>query len=164
MSIDLDQSREHAVALSIELWSALSSWWDNLPGERVEGKKTAVTPNVSAGSLLQAAGPLIYQYLNADAESSLNTRVRVLRATIEMFGHDDWAANARKTAQAHGGDGKSFDAFRVLSKNTKQVEKKQLFLDLVKSSTEAAVKQSTATLSSVSRWSVEPETSKKHKM
>lgn len=163
MSIDIEQSREHAVALSIELWSSLSAWWDNLE-ERVEGEKNAVTPTLSAASLLQAAGPVIFQYLNNDGEASLNTRVHVLRATVEMFGHDDWAANTRKTAQAHGGDGKSFTAFRVLSKNTKQVEKKQLFLDLLKQAAETAVKQSTATLNSVSAWGVEPASVKKHKM
>lgn len=163
MSIDVDQSREHAVALSIELWSALSAWWDNLE-DRVDGEKNAVTPSLSAASLLQATGPVIFQYLSNDTQASLNTRVHVLRATVEMFGHDDWAANARKTVQAHGGDGKSFTAFRVLSKNTKQIEKKQLFLDLVKMSAETAVKQSTATLNNVSAWGAEPDTVKKHKM
>lgn len=163
MSIDLDQSREQAVALSIELWSALSRWWDNLP-ERAEGEMKSITPTLGAGVLLQTVGPLVHQYLSSDAESSLNTRVHVLRSTIEMFGHDDWAANARKTVEAHGGDGKSFSAFRVLSRNTKQVAKKQLFLDLAKLSVEAAIKQSNATLVHIAGWNQAPNPTKKQKM
>lgn len=162
MSIDHDQSREKSVALSVELWEALSQWWENVSHE---GDDKPVAPHLSAAFVVQSVGPTIYQYLTADADSSLETRVQVFRSTVGLFGHDDWASCARKTVEAHGGDGKSFTAFRVMSKNTKRKETKQLFLDLAKMSAELASKESLATVKAVASWGTEaPTATKKQKM
>lgn len=162
MSIDHDQSREKSVALSVELWHALSQWWENVSHE---GEDKPVAPHVSAGLVIQSVGSTIYQYLTADADSSLDTRVQVFRSTVGLFGHDDWASCARKTVESHGGDGKSFTAFRVMSRNTKRKETKQLFLDLAKMSAELASKEALATVKSVSTWGTEePTVNKKQKM
>lgn len=166
MTIDHDQSQECAVALSVDLWKGLSDWWDNLHNSRADSEKQAVTPHIGATALIQAMGPVIHQYLSADGSAALNTRVQVLRSTIELFGHDDWAACARKTVVALGGDGKNFAAFRTLTKNTKSAEMKQLFLNLSATAAASATKAATATLQSMSQWSTDaaPDSSKKHKM
>ncbi len=161
MSIDHDLSREKSVALSVELWQALSQWWESR-GQNDSEKQ--VTPNVSAQLLVQAVGPTVYQYLTADTEATLDTRVQMFRSTISLFGHDDWASCARKTVEARGGNGKSFGEFRVLSKNTKSAPIKQLFLDLAKMSAELASKQAELTLKSVCSWDTAPLNVKKQKM
>lgn len=161
MSIDHDRSREKSVALSVELWHALSQWWESRG--QGEGDKL-VTPNVSAQLLVQAVGPVVYQYLTSDSDAAFDTRVQVFRSTIGLFGHDDWASCARKTVEARGGDGKSFGEFRVLSKNTKSAPIKQLFLDLAKMSAELASKQADQTLKSISSWDPAPASVKKQKM
>jgi len=161
MSIDQDLSREKSVALSVELWQAMSQWWESRGQE--DGNKP-VTPNVGAQQLVQAVGPVVYQYLTSDADAALDTRVQVFRSTIGLFGHDDWASCARKTVEARGGNGKSFGEFRVLSKNTKSAPIKQLFLDLAKMSAELASKQSELTLKSIASWETAPSSVKKQKM
>jgi len=145
MSLDDIQPRDNAIVLSIELWKTFSHWFNQLPGAHT-------APNLTAAEVVQSTGRTFYEYLKADNEHSLSTRVQMLRSTMDLFGHNEWAGAVRKSLVAQNLEGNNFDALKGVSRNSKLPSKKKLFLRAVAQAAVDVSEQSQAGLNIVNGW------------
>jgi len=153
MSLDDIQSRDNAIVLSIELWKTFSHWFNQLPGAQTAAdSKSHTAPNLTAAEVVQSTGRTFYEYLKADNEHSLSTRVQMLRSTMDLFGHNEWAAAVRKSLVAQNLEGNNFDALKGVSRNSKLPSKKKLFLRAVAQAAVDVSEQSQAGLDIVNGW------------